>query len=251
MNAAIKNAVLSLAALIERDRGPKFVFYHDVHAGNAYTHMSTRFSQFQMHIERAVGDGFKFAEGVPKALGELQICFDDGFRGLYECREYFVVQKLHPIVSVAPQLVGRAGYMTWEELSELSSIGFNIGSHTWSHRTLTEVPVNELGRELGDSRKMIADKIGRTVDSICFPRGVFSRRILDMSMEAGYRILYASVPGRINALQGLIVTEADNVCLYPRHLVQASGEKEFQNILNGAMNPFVSYYFKRHFKGGR
>lgn len=248
MSSLAKRLALRISAGISRDRGPKIVFYHDVFKGEPVTDMGTSLDSFRQHVDFALTQGFRYVKNVPSQNGELKVCFDDGFRGIYACADFFVERQIAPTVFIAPDLVGRTGHLTWMEIHELQSAGFDFQSHTWSHRPLTEVAPADYDHEIGDSRKCIADELSCQVSGLCFPCGNFSRAILDASVAAGYNELYTSVPGRIDCLQRHVASD-DTARLLPRHLVQFFTAQEFGWVLNGALRPFGGRYLKMHVQG--
>ena len=130
MKRMVKHLVLKAFAFLFRDDGPKVVYYHDV--GTAYTNMGTPLELLKAHVACARQMGFAFVsrlEGLnsPK---KLLMCFDDGFRGLWDGRDYFFQEGICPTVFIAVDLVGQLGYMTWDEIRELQRHGFVFQSHT-------------------------------------------------------------------------------------------------------------------------
>ena len=90
----------------------------------------------------------------------------------------------------------RFRHLNWKELKALSEAGWEIGSHTWSHRDLTALTPDELARELGDSKRALEDALGISVDILSYPFGRYDERVRDAAMEAGYRMGCAFFPRR-------------------------------------------------------
>ena len=120
-------------------------------------------------------------------------------------------------------------------------MGFVFQSHTWSHVWLPQCEPAELEKELIDSKKWIEDLIGSPVSQLCFPRGLFSKRIYEKALDAGYLQLVSSIPGSIKQ------SVMPNVL--SRILVQDYSPREFVAVLNGAMNIFQKRYFDRQYQG--
>ena len=78
----------------------------------------------------------------------------------------------------------------------MSEAGWEIGSHTGSHRDLTALNPDELVRELRDSKRVLEDKTGVSVDTLSYPFGRYDTRVRDAAMEAGYRMGCAFFPRR-------------------------------------------------------
>ncbi len=81
-----------------------------------------------------------------------------------------------------------ARLMTWQELRELSGEGHEIGSHSMSHELLPQLAREALRDEVEGSRILIADRIGRPIDSFCYPNGDESDGVADAVRRAGYRV---------------------------------------------------------------
>ena len=232
MKKAVRQFLFCFFSIVRKDSAPKTVFYHDI--GMGLTPMGTPVETFWRHMcFLRPGD---------------QVCFDDGFRGVWDDRERFKITGIKPIVFLAVGLVGREGYLTWDEARQLQNeYGFDFQCHTWSHQTLAgpfnpEVPEPEEGRtedwfhhELVDSKTELEAKLGKKVSSLCFPVGFFSRRVVRRCREVGYKYVYASYPG--NRSNGFIQS---------RCLVQDLSPITFKAVLNGGMNVFKSRYVRMH-----
>lgn len=63
---------------------------------------------------------------------------------------------------------------------------FEIGSHTISHRYLTQIPFEEAYDEITQSRKMLQEKYGQEITKFCYPRGYANESLIEAVKEAGY-----------------------------------------------------------------
>lgn len=241
MNQKVRECILRALSIVGRNTRGKIVFYHDVHLGAAETDMSTPWSRFVEHVEVARQNDFTFVNHVPTGDRTLQVCFDDGFAGIWNCREELVKLGILPTVYIAVDLIGRPHYLTREQILELQGMGFTFQSHTWSHRGLTEVSADEWNHELADSRKWLTDILQREVTQLCFPKGLFSRLICEYALRAGYSDLVSSIPGSVD--QGVLPQ------VLPRNLVQFYGPGEFGAVIKGALGLLRGRYVRRHTKG--
>lgn len=253
MKKLAKKLLMALCATLYHDKGPKVIYYHDI--GNEHTAMGTPLPLFQEHVRFARAKGWSFVKGLPIHNKELQICFDDGFRGIFEARDYFREERVSPTVFIAVDLVGKPGHLTWEEIVSLQNDGFVFESHTWTHQTLAgdfidESPVAERTdgwylHELRDSREEIGRHLDKEVTSLCFPAGHFSNDVIQRCECAGYTRLYTSVPGPMKVESGKRKVES-GCQIVPRHLVQTADSATFGWILDGALMPLRKRYFKQH-----
>lgn len=234
MKSFIKYCLLKLGALVYRDISTKVIFYHDI--GKQYTPMGTDAKVFWGHMA-CLREG-----GV--------VCFDDGFRGIWDAREKLkgVSSKFRVVVFIAVGLVGKVGYLTWDEIRELQDeYGVEFQCHTWSHQTLVgpyndEVaePIN--GRteewyrqELVESKSELERQLGKKVTALCFPVGYYSDDVIRRCKEAGYEKVYASYPGDVT-----------NEYVQPRCLVQDLSVAALRATLRGGMAMIAPRYYKLH-----
>ena len=88
--------------------------------------------------------------------------------------------------------------MSWSQIRELDSVGVEIGSHTLTHPHLTRLGEKELKEELTTSRKILEDRLGKSVTSFAYPYGEYDKRVVEAVINSGYscafttRHLYAS-----------------------------------------------------------
>lgn len=247
IRSCIKSVALQLNAAVRHSSEPQIVFYHDL-TGSFKSQWSTPFELFRKHVRITKNAGWTYDEkNEPDGKKRLKVFFDDGFQGVWERREYFLAEGILPTVSVAVGLVGQPGFLTWEKIIELDRLGFGFVSHTWTHRTLTDVPESELTYELRDSRECLAQHLGHAVDELCFPRGKFSSKIIEESLRAGYAVGYSSVPGLANEP---LIECGGALRLLPRTLVQYASPCDYLAILRGGMLPMRWHYLRRHFVGG-
>ena len=236
MKRLIKGLLLLLGAVVRFNRAPKVVFYHDI--GTAYTPMGTPTNVFWKHMAILNEDRKK---GIVH-----QVCFDDGFRGVWDEREHLRSAGIVPKVFIAVRLVGTPGYLTWDEIRTLKrDYGFDFQSHTWSHQTLAgpmidESPIEErteewFNRELAGSRTELTQRLGCEVDELCFPAGYFSDELIERCRRAGYRRLYSCLPGDIT-----------DDYMQSRNLVQDLTPFEFRLTLCGGMNILRNHFIRRH-----
>jgi peptidoglycan/xylan/chitin deacetylase (PgdA/CDA1 family) len=122
--------------------------------------------------------------------------------------------------------IGRAPYMSWQQLKALAAAGMEIGSHSMTHRPPASLTHAELHAEMADSRKLIEDRLGRAVLSASSPTGFFNPQMLPVVREIGYRALCI---GRI-----ALWRDPRDTYRVPRLPVkQATGPGDFRSMVLG------------------
>jgi peptidoglycan/xylan/chitin deacetylase (PgdA/CDA1 family) len=61
--------------------------------------------------------------------------------------------------------------LSWEEVREMSMHGVSFGSHTMSHPVLSAIPMSEVQREIGESKRIIEEQIQKTITTFAYPYG--------------------------------------------------------------------------------
>lgn len=91
--------------------------------------------------------------------------------------------------------------MDWEEVRQLvSSPLCTIGSHTVTHCRLSNVPKEKLAYELGESKRQIEEKLGKSCDYVSYPYGWttdVNAEVFDAARHAGYKMGLVSHGGGI------------------------------------------------------
>lgn len=76
--------------------------------------------------------------------------------------------------------------MSWDELRRLSAAGWEIGSHSRSHRDLTSLGDAELEDELRGSREDCEAEIQQSCLALAYPYSAYDSRVKDAARAAGY-----------------------------------------------------------------
>ena len=166
-------------------------------------------SQFKAHLNWLVDRGYRsltlrqYSEKLSagQLTGDRYVVFT--FDDAYECLEQ------------AAELMGEAGFIgtcfavtsyvgknndwdyqffirKWRHASfallrDLSEQGWEVGSHSHTHRNLTQLAVKDIERELSLSRQILQQELGTQVDSISYPFGRTNQTICRLARNAGYR----------------------------------------------------------------
>ncbi len=217
------------------------IFYHDIHFNKQYTDMSTSLTLFKKHIQIINENGYEIVSEITKEYGQIEICFDDAFLGIYDNIEFLKEQNIPVHLFVISSYLDKENYINSKQLLELSRLDImKISSHTHTHKILSQIDHIEIERELRGSKQKLENLLSFSVDSICFPEGKFNNKTIDIARLVGYKKQYSSLPGFFAD------KFKDNVI--KRSLMQFAGEKEFKAILMGGDHVLAFWYKIKHFK---
>jgi peptidoglycan/xylan/chitin deacetylase (PgdA/CDA1 family) len=186
--------------------------------------LSTTPERFEHQVELLAKRGYRgatFTEAVlsPGSGRVAAVTFDDAYRSVIELARPILDRFGFPATVFAPSayvgseqpmqwpgidhwLGGRHERelipMSWQELSELSAAGWEIGSHTVTHPHLTQLDDTALAEELQSSKEACEQHLGRPCASLAYPYGDVDARVVAATASAGYSTA-AALPRRLDA----------------------------------------------------
>jgi peptidoglycan/xylan/chitin deacetylase (PgdA/CDA1 family) len=170
-------------------------------------------STLEAHVKALLKRGYRaktFGEVVLHGTGdekEFAVTFDDAFESVsrlgrpildrlgvpatvFVCTDFVSSQQpmSWPAISEWARQQPRHEMlsMSWAELRDAQEAGWEIGSHTCSHPRLTGLSDEELARELGTSRAICEEQLGKSCTSLAYPQSDFDARVIDFAERVGY-----------------------------------------------------------------
>ena len=201
-----------------RSRRAVFLSYHSV-TEDGPPYLSLRPSTFEQQLDILARKGFRsggradlerLARGERLSGRRAFLTFDDGFVDtVTTALPRMTAQGFAGIVFVLPrhlesgapldwpEVVGEASRrpalmrsIDWPMAEKLVEAGWEIGSHTLTHARLTTVGDEALRQELLDSRRLIADRLGRC-ELLAYPFGSWDPRVAEAAADAGYSFAFS------------------------------------------------------------
>ena len=88
--------------------------------------MGTELKLMRRHFSIVRASGYSFVPSVNQPKGQVMVCFDDGWKGIYDNKDFFIQEKVVPTIFIAVSLIGQEGYLTVEQIKELANSGYTI-----------------------------------------------------------------------------------------------------------------------------
>jgi len=195
----------------------RILMFHRVARLAAYDQLTVTPERFEQQIatlvsrSRVISLARAVAEleaGGPRAPGVV-LTFDDGYRdnlvhALPVLRRHglpatiFLTARFVDGTMRHPRYPEETGqlHLDWNDVSAMASEpGITFGSHTLTHPFLSRLGDAEVAREIADSRREIAERIGTEVEFFCYPSGDLGERERTLVASAGYRAAVSVCPG--------------------------------------------------------
>jgi peptidoglycan/xylan/chitin deacetylase (PgdA/CDA1 family) len=138
---------------------------------------------------------------VPLPDYSVVITFDDGYRNfLTVALPRLVARNMHVSIFLITDRIQQDNqshvnqwresddekYLSWDEVKTLQQHGVEIGSHTCSHRKLSEIVPVEAERELSLSHQTIAAHLSQATMPLAFPYGSYSEAVVAITRKLPY-----------------------------------------------------------------
>jgi peptidoglycan/xylan/chitin deacetylase (PgdA/CDA1 family) len=139
-------------------------------------------------LEETIGVKLSAADGIFSRVESGDLIDPDA---IIEFCKGVEVGRIHQIIdrlgcALHMDLPTHRVLLDWDEVREMAGKGVTFGSHSGSHRIMTQIPLPEVKTELIDSRKTMLEQGIKPVPVFCYPNGNFDRNIQELVRESGY-----------------------------------------------------------------
>ena len=237
----IRIVIIRVFSFFYFSKKSKVIYYHDIDSDKKYTDMSTSIELFKKHIKIIRENGYEIVNEITKPFGQIEICFDDAFLGLYDNIELIKDLNIPIHLFVVSSYLEKENHINKVQLLLLNRlIQIKISSHTHTHQILNSPSEYLLKNELEKSKNLLEGLLNDSVNTLCYPEGKFNNRIVKLAEQADYTRQYSSLPGfYFNDFLPNVKR---------RSLVQFAEDKEFKAILKGGDHVLAFWYKLKHYK---
>ena len=86
--------------------------------------------------------------------------------------------------------INRPGYMTKNQIKNLSDNGHTIGAHTWDHHLVTKYSGADWTIQLTKPKKQLEDITGKSVNFFAYPSGIWNPAAITQLKNNGYQLAF-------------------------------------------------------------
>ena len=151
---------------------------------NKYPSTNIRINAFKKHINIIEENKLEFLN--PKNFDyefnkvseekKILLTIDDAFNSFYvNAWPILKENKIPFLLFVSTETVGKKGYMSWDEIINISNEDFVfIGNHSHSHEYLTKYKFEDFKKDIDKSIEIFEEKLNRNPDFFSYPFGEYS-----------------------------------------------------------------------------
>lgn len=144
------------------------------------------------------------------------LTFDDGYSDAYSAFKVLKNNDLIGVFYIITSKLDTAGYLSTNQIKEMSDAGMIIGSHTLSHPDLEKSSLDKAKNEIAESKILLEKITNQPIFDFCYPSGKYNASVASLVRDAGYKTAVTTkVPSKTNFVDFLElprfrITEADN-----------------------------------------
>lgn len=126
------------------------------------------------------------------------ITFDDGYRDTYEVA--LPVLRQYGFKSVVFIPAGEVGIrLSWKELQDMKVAGMEIASHSLTHRSLSDLSIEEQMTEIRKSKALLDRYLNQETKYFCYPNGSYTQKTLELLRDNGFVLAVTIDPGWVKS----------------------------------------------------
>jgi peptidoglycan/xylan/chitin deacetylase (PgdA/CDA1 family) len=152
------------------------------------------------------------------------LTFDDGYIDFYINAFPILKQfNLRAVSFIPTGLIGSSYYMNWNQIREINSTGLiSFQAHSVNHLDLTTLNDAQLEYQLGESKKVIEQNLGKIVNTFAYPYGNSNPSIWQATKNAGY----------IGAVGTWVSSTISEGVIFDMPRIKISGKSSLDNFIS-------------------
>jgi len=203
----------------------RILMYHDIVPGGPDDVHSVARKRFAEQMQWLAQAGYRVTTaedwvarrgpGVCLPTGTVAVTFDDGYEDNYTqawpilmehgwpATIYLVTGALGKASAWRSGVLSRARMLSEDQVVEMATYGIAFGSHSVTHRPLTQLGDRaEVSRELVSSKKVLEELLGREIAGLSYPYSAMPPGIARCARAAGYKLGLTYQPRYVGAPGG-------------------------------------------------
>lgn len=153
---------------------------------------------------------------------QISLTFDDGYEdflinALPILNKYNVKGTLFilgtPETANRKALDNQKTFLSLTDIKIIKKLGWEIGFHTNTHTSLTNLTTEQLKKEIIEGKKNLEKKLGFKLRYFAYPMGEYSQKVINVVNEAGFEAAFSTNGGSVSTNNAQDMHIIDRVCL--------------------------------------
>jgi Polysaccharide deacetylase len=170
-----------------------------------YVVSGAQFAKQLAYLRSAGWKGCKVSDALQGTEHAVALTFDDGSSTDIElAAPALSYAGFTATFYVVTSKVGTLGYLSPNDIRSLAKSGFEIGSHSVTHAYLPSLTLDQVRRELRDSKDQLEQWLGLPTRHFSCPLGGYTPVVATIAEEIGYASVATSQVG-VNAIGAVVL----------------------------------------------
>ena len=175
---------------------------------NKYPSTNIKIANFIEHLNLIKNKQFEFVDPASfeksllnkKKKRKILLTIDDGFKSFYEkAWPILKKEKIPFILFVNTREIGTRGYMSWEQIKEVSREKFaHIGNHSHSHEYLIDMKDQEIIDDINIASSGFKNNLGYNSSFFSYPFGEYSNSFKGIVKDLGFKYAFGQHSGVVD-----------------------------------------------------
>ena len=172
---------------------------------NKYPSTNIKIADFKKQIDLIKKSGFNFINANNfennlinfKNSKKILITIDDAFKSFYD-QAWPILKndKIPFLLFVNTREIGSRGYMTWDQIREISKEKFvHIGNHSYSHDYLVDKKKDEISNDVNLAMADLKTNLGYNSSFFSYPFGEYNKNFKNIIKNFGFKYAFGQHSG--------------------------------------------------------
>jgi len=140
---------------------------------------------------------FEFSLINLKNKKKVLLTIDDAFKSFYDqAWPILKKDKIPFLLFVSTREIGSSGYMTWQQIKEISKEKFvHIGNHSFSHDYLVDMTNSEINKDINLAKRDLKKNLGYNSSFFSYPFGEYSNNFKNIVKDLNFKYAFGQHSG--------------------------------------------------------